>query len=37
MIVLACEVAFGSFDLDHTRAGVSETTGALRRRHRLLD
>jgi hypothetical protein len=36
MVVLAGKVAFRAFDLDHPRAGIGETAGALRRRHRLL-
>src|SRR5262249_50731108 len=36
MIVVACEIALGSFDLDHARTGVSKTAGALRRCHGLL-
>ncbi len=37
MIVLAREVALRPLDLDDARAGIGEMTGAMRRRHRLLD
>jgi hypothetical protein len=37
MVVFAGEVPFRPFNLDHPRAGIGETAGALRRRHCLLD
>ena len=36
-VVGAGEIAFGTLDLDHARAGVGEPAGAHRRRDRLLD
>jgi hypothetical protein len=37
MIVVPREIALGPLDLDDARAGIGEVTGAVRRRHRLLD
>src|SRR5262249_37367400 len=37
VIVLAREIPFWPFDLDHARAGIGETACALRCRHSLLD
>jgi hypothetical protein len=37
MIVLAGEITFRTFHLNDTRAGISQSTGALRRRNCLLD
>ena len=37
MIIVTGEIAFRPLDLDHARAGIGETAGTLRRRHRLLD
>jgi hypothetical protein len=37
MVVVAREISFRAFDLDHPGARIGETAGTLRRRHRLLD
>jgi hypothetical protein len=37
VVVIAREITFRAFDLDHARARIGETAGTLRCRHRLLD